>query len=146
MMINKGFCDSQTWSVSSKELDCVKSQREARFKGNSSNICALVMKGGERLLISGMSPVGRRAVGQTDGLVWSQMELAWERGCQNIPGSACYFQGFTRIITFSFCASINTDKCTCWLPIEELQTTKRSPILGDITQKGFLKILIYNYL
>lgn len=145
-MINKGFCDSQTWSVSSKELDCVKGQKEARFKGNSSNICALVMKVGERLLISGMSPVGRRAVGQTEGLVWSQMELAWERGCQNIPGSACYFQDFTRIITFSFCASIDTDKCICWRPIEDLQTTKISLILGDITQEGVLKILIYNYL
>lgn len=68
-MINKGFCGSQNLSVSSKELDYVKSQGEARFKGNSSNICTLVMKGGERLFISGMWPVGRRAEGQTEGLV-----------------------------------------------------------------------------
>ena len=70
LMINKGFCGSQNLKCSSsKELDYVKSQGEARFKGNSSNICALVMKGGERLFTSGMWPVGRRAAGQTEGLV-----------------------------------------------------------------------------
>lgn len=65
----------RTWNVSSKELDYIKSQEEARFKGNSSNICALVMKGGEKLFISGMCPVGREGwmpdwgvIGITDGL------------------------------------------------------------------------------
>lgn len=64
----------RTWSVSSKELDYVKSQEEAGFKRNSSNICALVMKGGERLWISGMWPVGREVLARpgvtviTDGL------------------------------------------------------------------------------
>ena len=133
----------RTWSVSSKELDYVKNQREARFKGNSSNICALVMKGGERLIISGMWPVGRKAAGQTEGLVWSQMDLAWERGCQRVPGSACYFGGFIRIIIFSFCASIDTDKCICSLAIEDLQITKISLILGDISESGFFKIMLY---
>lgn len=128
----------RTWSLSSKELDCVKSQEEARFKGNSSNICALVMKGVRGCSSAACGQLAGRATGQAKGLVWSQVDSARERGCQRVPGSACYFWGFTWIIIFSFCASIDTDKCICWSAIEDSQITKVSLILGDTTRRGFL--------
>lgn len=124
----------RTWSASSKEIDYVQSQEEARFKGNSSNICALVMEGMRGSSWVACGQLAWRAAGQVLELMWSQMDLVWERGCQRVSGSACYFGGFIRIITFSFCASINADKCTCWWAIEDLQITRIGFILRHITR------------
>ena len=66
--INKGLCVApRTCHVSSKEVDHVNSQEEAGFKGNSSNICALVMKGGKKLFISCMRPAGREGCRPGEG-------------------------------------------------------------------------------
>lgn len=94
-VINKGSCGSQNRKCFFSELDYVNSREEARFKGNSSNICTLVMKGGERLFISGMWPVGREGYEPGQGVSVITDGLSIGKEDARVPGSACYFESFT---------------------------------------------------
>lgn len=82
------------------------------------------MKGGERLFISGMWPVGREGYEPGQGVSVITDGLSIGKEDARVPGSACYFESFTWIIIFSFCASIDVDKCIFWPAIQNLSIIK----------------------
>lgn len=129
----------RTWSVSSKKLDYVKSQEEAGFKGNSSNICALVMKGGERLFIHGMWPVGREGCRPGEGLLWSQMDLDGKEDARESQAAHAILGALHKSLFFHSVPVLMPTNVFVDRLLKICSLLKLSLILGDITEGGFFK-------
>lgn len=129
----------RTWSVSSKKLDYVKSQEEAGFKGNSSNICALVIKGGERLFIHGMWPVGREGCRPGEGLLWSQMDLDGKEDARESQAAHAILGALHKSLFFHSVPVLMPTNVFVDRLLKICRLLKLSLILGDITQGIFFK-------
>lgn len=92
----------RTQSVSCKEPDYIKSQEEARFKGNYSNICALVMKG----VRGSMWPVGKEGCGPGRGVSVITDRLSMGKRMPESPRQCMLFWGLSMNHFFIL--------CQCW--------------------------------
>lgn len=128
----------RTQSVSCKEPDYIKSQEEARFKGNSSNICALVMKGVRGCFHQQhMWPVGKEGWGPGKGVSVITDGLSMGKKMPESPRQSMLFWGLSMNPFFIL--------CQCWRRQVYLligywrfaDDQRKSYLWGHHTQGGF---------